>query len=150
MNWNESKSLTLTMVCTKVVLWLCIVFGAIALPGWKWFLGVFRPELLGLTTAFLLTTYFALGPAIAALLLLLRLLGNLRGGAIFVTENVLLLRGISWCCAAACLICLVSAFYYVPFAAFAGAFGLMALLLNAVKNCFGHAVVMKDELDLTV
>lgn len=150
MNWNEEKSLLLTLWCTRLVLGLCVVFGVGAVPAWRWFLRTFRPELVGLTVSFVLTTYFALAPALAALGMLLRLLGNLRAKKIFVEENVRLLCCISWCCAAACLICLVSAFYYPPFVLAAGAFGLMALLLNAVKNCFGHAVDMKNELDLTV
>lgn len=150
MDWNEEKSLKLTLVSTRVVLGLCIAFGAVALPGWKWFLRAYRPGLARLAPSFILTTYITLVPAIAALLFLIRLLKNLRAGGIFIMENVRLLRCISWCCAAACLIMVVSAFYYPPFAVMAGAFGLMALLLNAVKNCFGHAVEMKDELDLTV
>lgn len=150
MNWNEKKSLQLTLGCTWVALGLCFCLGVGAIPGWQWFLQRFRPELTAWTTSFILTTYAALLPAVTALLLLVRLLRNLRGGHIFTAGNVQLLRGISWCCALACLVCLVSAFYYLPFALVAGACGLMGLLLNAVKNCFGHAVEMKDELDLTV
>lgn len=150
MKWSEAKSLRLTQVCTWVFLAAFLVFGAVALPGWKWFLATFRPELADRTGLFICTTYLALVPAVAALLLLCRLLSNLQHGGIFISENVVLLRCISWCCAGACFICGASAVYYLPFAVVGGAAGLMALLLNAVKNCFGHAVEMKTELDYTV
>ncbi len=150
MKWTEKESLQLTLFGTRVALGLCILLGLVARPGWSWFLIAFRPEFADKTTAFILSTYFMLVPAIAALLLLLRLLKNLKDGQVFVAANVTLLRCLSWLCAAACLVCVVSLFYYLPFAVLAGAFALMALLLNAVKNCFGQAVAMKDELDYTV
>lgn len=148
--WTENRSLAFTRWCTRIVLALCIVFGAAASPLWQWFLTSLRPELTALLRLFLISSYLLLVPAIAALLLLLRLLRNLADGTVFVPENVVLLRGISWLCAIACGICAASALYYPVFLLFAGAFGLMALLLNAVKNCFGQAVAMQDELDLTV
>lgn len=148
--WNEEKSLRLTQACTWVFLAGCIVLGAVALPGWKWFLRGCRPELAAYEKLFILSTYLALVPAIAALLALLRLLANLRRALVFVPENVALLRALSWLCAMAFVICAASALYYLPFAAVGAAAGLMALLLNAVKNCFGRAVQMKDELDYTV
>ena len=147
---TEARSLAFTRWCTRIVLALCIVFGAVADPLWQWFLTAFRPELAQLRHLFLVSSYLLLVPAIAALLLLLRLLRNLAGEAVFISENVVLLRSISWLCAIACGICAASALYYPVFLLFAGAFGLMALLLNAVKNCFGQAVAMQDELDLTV
>ncbi len=150
MNWTEEKSLRLTRWCTRLVLVLCLVFAVAAVPFWGWFLASFRPEFLGRKLLFVLTSYVVLVPALTALLLLLRLLANLQAHQVFIPQNVLVLRRISWCCAAAFVICGLSALYYIPFAVFAGAFGLMALLLNAVKNCFGQAVSMKDELDYTV
>ncbi len=150
MKWSEKDSLQLTIFGTRVALGMCILLGAAAAPGWKWFLRTLRPELASDTAAFILSTYFVLVPAIAALLVLLRLLANLKADIIFTQENVVLLRCLSWLCAAACLVCVVSTFYHLTFFILAGAFALMALLLNAVKNCFGHAVEMKDELDLTV
>ncbi len=150
MKWTEKESLQLTLFGTRVALGMCVLLGAVAVPGWKWFAHTLRPEFADKVPAFILSTYFVLVPSIAALLVLLWLLANLKAGEIFVPQNVIYLRCLSWLCAGACLVCVVSLFYYLPFAVLAGAFALMALLLNAVKNCFGHAVEMKDELDLTV
>ena len=56
----------------------------------------------------------------------------------------------SWCCVGAGLICLVSGVYYLPFAAIAIAAGFMALIVRIVKNVFRQAILMKDDLDLTI
>lgn len=148
--WNEEKSLALTIGCVWVVLGLCIVFALTNPFVWQWFLGYFRPQLSRFRGWFIATSYLALVPAVTALWLLLRLLSNLRAGLVFVARNVQALRGISRCCALACLVCAASAWYWPPFLVMAGAFGLMALLLHTVKNCFAQAVAMKDELDYTV
>ena len=51
---------------------------------------------------------------------------------------------------AACLLCLVSAWYYLPWLLVAVAAGFMALIVRIVKNCFAQAAAMKDELDFTI
>ena len=92
--------------------------------------------------------YFALGWLL--LWSMWRLLGNLRRERVFVAENVRSLRRVSWCCAAAASICLLSCLYYLPFIFAAGAAAFMALIVRIVKNVFQQAIAMKSELDLTV
>ena len=79
-----------------------------------------------------------------------RLLANIRAQVIFDARNVALLRAVSWCCVGAGLICLVSGVYYLPFAVIAIAAGFMALIVRIVKNVFQQAILMKDDLDLTI
>ena len=71
-------------------------------------------------------------------------------GADLCTGEVRALRAISWCCAAACAVCLASTFYYAPWSLAGVAAGFMALLVRVIKNCFEQAVRMKDELDYTI
>lgn len=89
-------------------------------------------------------------PAFVLLWNMNRLLANLRRGIVYVAENVRLLRTVSYCCFAACLICLgfgaaVPTVLMVFFAA-----GFMGLIVRIVKNAFEQAVAMQDELDFTV
>ena len=83
-------------------------------------------------------------------LLALIVLSALAAGQVFVSANVARLRRVSWCCMAACLLCLVSAWYYLPWLLVAVAAGFMALIVRIVKNCFAQAAAMKDELDFTI
>lgn len=98
----------------------------------------------------MVSLYLCSLPAWAALYWLHRLLGSIAAGQIFVPENVRALRAISWCCAAACAVCLASTFYYAPWSLAGVAAGFMALLVRVIKNCFEQAVRMKDELDYTI
>ena len=149
MNWSKDKSVTLSRCCVAVFA-LCLLtldIGAYRFAAWfvqvrlmHWQLGV------------LLMVSIYSGSVFAWLCLyrLWRLLANIRRGEVFVGANVVHMRVISWCCAAATAICLLSAAYYLPFAFVAVAAGFMALIVRIVKNAFQQAIAMKDELDLTV
>ena len=78
------------------------------------------------------------------------LLGNLRRGEVFTAQNVSCLRAVSWCCAGAAAICLLSALYYPSFLMVSAAAGFMCLIVRVVKNVFQQAIAMKTELDLTI
>ena len=130
--WNDQKSLALTRWCVRLF--------ALALAA------------ADLGSYWLVRWYMSWNtqPAWAALYWLHRLLGSIAAGQIFVPENVRALRAISWCCAAACAVCLASTFYYAPWSLAGVAAGFMALLVRVIKNCFEQAVRMKDELDYTI
>ena len=81
---------------------------------------------------------------------LYRLLRNIRDEIVFDAGNVRLLRTISWCCAFAAVIFLVSGVYYLPFLLVAVAAAFMMLIVCVVKNVFQQAIEMKSELDLTI
>jgi len=149
MNWTKDRSVALSRVCV-VVFSLCLAAldgGAYRLSAWfvehrfgHWQLG-----------ALLMVSIYT-GSVFAWICLyqLWRLLGNIRGGEVFVADNVYRMRAVSWCCVCAAVICLLSAAYYLPFAFIAAAAGFMALIVRIVKNAFQQAIAMKDELDLTV
>ena len=152
-NWNESRSLCLSRVIVGVffaALILCDIFG--------WWLVRFACEKLiavnhGLGGAYVLLAchYICSVPAYVVLWDLHRLLKNIGADRVFVPENVRHLRRISWCCVAAALVCGAGAVIEWPsLVLITAAAGFMALIVRIVKNVFERAIVMKDELDLTV
>ena len=60
------------------------------------------------------------------------------------------MRGLSWCCLTAGLICLISAVYYLPFLALAVMAVFMSLILRVIKNVFAEALALKEENDYTI
>jgi hypothetical protein len=98
----------------------------------------------------LITLYSIVPPALAAMICLDLLLGNIRKGQPFIEKNVKYLRVISYCAFA-----VAALFVYFatlrPFAfaiVFAAAF--IGLILRVVKNCFEQAVAIREENDFTV
>ncbi len=150
MNWTSNKSLMLSRICVAVfaVLLLALDIGCYRVVRW------FFVEIRGTSpihaAGLMVSVYCGSIFAWICLNQLWRLLGNLRGGAVFTRENVICMRCISWCCMCAAAICLVSAVYYLPFVFVAIAAGFMGLIVRIVKNAFQQAIVMKDELDLTI
>ncbi len=149
MEWNSDKSISLSQGCVVGFALLLLILDA----GAYWFVGFFI-RLRGMTAPkgllMMISVYLCSVFAWMVLWKLWRLLANMRRERVFVSENVSLLRAVSWCCAAVALICLLSAAYYLPFLVAAMAAGFMALIVRIVKNVFQQALSMKDELDFTV
>lgn len=150
MNWNKDKSVMLSKCC---VVFFLIVLVAVCV-GAPWLFGTLIrlrvQDLSGKLGLFLASTYTAAVPAAVALGALWRLLHNISGGAVFIPQNVSILRLLSWCCIAAGLICLCSALYYMPFLMISAAAAFVGLILRVVKNVFAEAVRIKDENDYTI
>jgi hypothetical protein len=90
-------------------------------------------------------------PAVAALLLLDRLLSNITKGKVFAEENVKALRAISWCCFAEAFILAIAALYFAPILfAVAIVTAFFGLILRVVKNVIDAAVALKAENDFTI
>lgn len=80
-----------------------------------------------------------------------RLLRNLQDGSVFTPENVGLLHDVSRCCIAAAVICMGGFLAGLPtLLAITLAAGFVGLIVRIVRNVFEQAILMKDELDLTV
>ena len=82
---------------------------------------------------------------------LLRLLFNIKKDEIFIRQNIVYLRRISWCCFAVAFIILVGGIICIPsfiFGAVAAAF--VGLLLRVVKNVMENAAEIKAENELTI
>ena len=98
----------------------------------------------------LITLYCAVPFAVVALVCLDMLLRNIRKEQPFITQNVTLLRIISYCCFGEILI---FAYFAVlkPFAAVVMiACGFMGLILRVVKNVFEQAIKIREENDYTI
>jgi len=101
-------------------------------------------------TLFLVTLYVGSAPAAILLAYLYALMHQIGSGRVFINENVSYLRYISWCCFAGAVICIASAFYYVPWFALGIAAAFMGLIIRVVKNVIAKAVALQDESDLTI
>lgn len=153
MNKSESRSLPLCRTLVAIFALLLVLLDAGCVPLVDWFLG-FSKETLPATAqnaVFLRASLWA-GSLFAwpCLWCLWRLLGNLAKGQVFVADNTRLMAGIGICCAGACVVCLLSAVYYLPWGLLAVAAAFMGLLVAVVRSCFAQAIRMKDELDWTV
>ena len=98
----------------------------------------------------LITLYCAVPFGVVALVCLDVLLRNIRKGQPFVTQNVTMLRIISYCCFAE-----VPVFVYLavlkPFTIVVlVACGFMGLILRVVKNVFEQAIKIREENDFTI
>jgi hypothetical protein len=148
--WNKDKSVILSSVCTRLVI-AVVAAAAIALPflyKGGFFLERSLPQDMA---AYLLPIlYAACIPAFIALILLDRLLANIRRGNVFTPANVRILRVLSWICFAAAAILFGGGFVSYVFALTGAMAAFIGLILRVVKNVFAAAVALKDENDFTI
>jgi len=149
--WDSVKSVQLSLVCTKVVIALVIAC-ACAMPflSKSYFGYSLIPIEAGSLFMFIAILYACCVPAMAALICLHILLGNIKREKVFVSENVKLLRIISWCCFAAAFILMFAAWQYLLLGLTAVAIAFIGLILRVVKNVIEEAARIKAENDLTI
>ncbi len=151
--WNEKRSLMLTDALVFVIAAGCAA-ACVSGPRIVRYVVHERPLTVSgpaVGAALLVIGYLCAALAFWMLYDLHRLLLRLKKGEVFVAGNVTSLRHISWCCAlAAVLSLLTGVVIYPPYTVIAVAAGFMALIVRAVKNAFAQAVAMKNELDYTV
>jgi len=99
---------------------------------------------------FMAILYLCCIPAMAALICLHILLGNIKKEDVFIEKNVKLLRVISWCCFAAASILIFAVQYYLLLGLTAIAIGFIGLILRVVKNVIEEAVHLKTENEFTI
>ena len=150
MNWTKDKSVKLSMICIWIFAALLLAADVTAVKLAKWYAGLRFYGTLPYGMLLTISVYMLSIPAWICLWNLRKLLLNIMDGKTFVEENVRYLRTVSWCCAAAAAICLLSGIYYLPFLILAIAAAFMMLIVRIVKNVFRQAVDMKSELDLTI
>ena len=94
--------------------------------------------------------YLVLGTFFAADLRLMALLRRVQQGKVFTPESVALIREISWCCMALCVLfgCLGYYFTLSWLVSFLGLF--LGLCLRVTKNVIAEATEIKNENDLTI
>ncbi len=98
----------------------------------------------------LITLYCSVPAAIIALVCLDILLRNIRQEKPFISQNVKLLRIISYCCFAESLVFMYFATLKVFVLVVVIACAFMGLILRVVKNVFEQAVVLREENDFTI
>ena len=97
--------------------------------------------------------YACLGFGIAALIVLLRLLGDIRREKVFTVSNVNRLRLISYCGFAIMVSCIVGAVIASPrpvFVFLALVAGFLGLIMRVVKNVIDAARLLKEDADFTI
>ena len=95
--------------------------------------------------------YYACTPAVLhALWCMDRMLRNILEDLVFIPENVTRIRGIRWCCALVCLICIPAAFFYLPLIFLCIIMSFLALVVRVVEHVMAAAVEIREENDLTV
>lgn len=147
--WNHSKSLTLSIFCTRLFAVLLII-GVLAAPYIvNWYFGD-GLNMQALHLPFRITIYLCAIPGFIILYCLNTLLKNIRFGSVFVEKNTKMLRAISWGCIAVGIITFVSGFYYVSFFIVAVASAFFALIIRVIKNIFEQAIELKSENDFTI
>ena len=149
MKWTKDRSSVLTLICVAVFAVMLLAADVFAFRWIGWYVA-WRGMDPRCVARMAITLYAASVFGWICLISLWRLLSAIRGGEVFIPANVGRLRCISWCCAGAALIFLISTAYYAPFLIIAVAAAFMMLLVRVVKNVFQQAVSMKDELDLTI
>lgn len=149
MSWNQDKSVKLSKFCVHLfmVIYVAVIFTA---PWLFRLLIQVRGDDMKTLPLFLITIYLAAVPAAGALWDLRRLLFNISGDAVFIPQNVAILRRLSWYCIAAGLICLPGVFFYPVFLIVSSAAAFVGLILRVVKNVFAQAVQIKTENDFTI
>ena len=147
--WNCSKSLTLSIFCTRLFAVLLAVGVCIAPMIANWYFGS-SPSSQVLHFPFRITIYLCALPGFILLFCLNTLLKNIRMGNVFVNDNTKMLRIISWSCIAVGIISFGSGFYYASFFLVAVASAFFALIIRVIKNIFEQAIELKSENDFTI
>ena len=157
--WTKSKSATLSLIFTRVLIGLVILLAAVlpfffSLVGYGsrpdaglFYIGMEDSEVIAL----FICAYASFFPAMIALISLDRLLRVVRRGLVFTQESVKYLRTISWCCFVVAIIMLCGwpfISYVLVFVAAAAVF--FGLLMRVVKNVIDAACEIKDENDFTI
>ena len=147
--WNPSKSVTVSSVCTKIVI-AAVICAAFTAPFLVTSYVTYTLKDPYVINPLLVTIYACTVPGLIALFSLDRLLANIKKKDVFIAKNVKHLRMISWCSFAVSFILFVSGFYYILFLLIAIAAAFFGLILRVVKNVIEQAVVIKNENDFTI
>jgi len=151
--WDSTKSATLSIIVT----WAGLVLAVLCIPLLVPILKMVRVPGTALDETFVLRAmgplYVCLAFGIAALIILLRLLLDIRRSDVFTAANVRRLRLISYCGFGIMLACLVGAVVTVPrpiFIFLALVAGFLGLLMRVIKNVIDAARLLKEDADYTI
>ena len=145
----ENKAVKLSLAAVALFL-LAAVALAITMP-WltDWYVR-YRHLREQSRVAILAAFYGCLPFALAALLCLGRLLGNIRAERVFQEANSRLMAVVSWCCLGVALVALAAFRWYPPLIFITLSMIFLFLIVRVVRNCFIAATALQEENDLTV
>lgn len=148
MLWNKDYSLQLSIWSVRIffILWLIFLLGGYFITDIYVTYNVIKEVFY----VILITLYCCLGVAIFLLNELHKLLINIQLGKVFISDNVVCLRKISWFCIAVGVITLLASIGYIPFILVAITFIFIALIVRVVKNVIEEAIMIKEENDFTI
>lgn len=154
--WNVKKSVNLSIFVCLFISVVLIVLVLFAPMIFEFYLTAYRgftatgEALKNIKTTFCYCFYPSSVFAGIILWSLLKLLFNIKKEKIFISQNVSLLRTVSWGCFAIGIITFIGAFYYMPFMFVAAAGGFTGMLLRVLKNVMDNAVKISEENELTI
>ncbi len=88
--------------------------------------------------------------AIMILIDVYRLLANLANQSVFIPQNILFLRRLSWLCFVGATIALVSSIYFIYWGLISLFAYFLATILRIIKHVFVEAYELKQENELTI
>lgn len=142
-----------TVLVTTVAVIFCIVLLcalSVAAPVLSEMFGELRDLSEKVCTVILVSYYICSLPALASLLCLLRILGNIRRDQPFKSENYKLMSVVSFCCIGVAAVTAFSGFYYMPLWFISAAMLFVFLIVRVVRGCFVSAFYIKEENNLTI
>ncbi len=145
---NRRKiSLYATMVMTSVLFFLII--GAVAfLPSIMRFYSEMRGGID--CTSLMVALYVSALPGFVCDLALMKLLRNIYTDKIFVSQNVTILKILSYCCIFVGIEYLIFAHRYITMILIAFVALFIGLILRVIKNVFDKAIEIRTENDYTI
>ena len=95
-------------------------------------------------------TYLAIPAGWGALVLLYKILFNVRDKKVFIDDNVKYLTTLSWLCFYVGIISIVGAINFVAFVLVSLAALFIGLIIRVVRNIIEEAILLKEDSDLTI
>ncbi len=103
-----------------------------------------------LTDFLLFMTYLAIPAGWGALIMLYKILFNVKNKKVFIDENVKVLTILSWLCFYVGIISMVGAFLFVAFVLVSLSALFIGLIVRVVRNIIEEAILLKEDSDLTI
>ena len=146
--WNKYKSVAVSYVIVKILLVL-LVLSLFFIP----FMVRLYCNTSGNDSVYIplmCVLYMTEAPAFCAVILLDRLLANIKRNIVFDDVNVKYLRYISWCCFIVSIIYLPMTYFILLSFVISAAAAFFGLIIRVIKNVFSEAVAIKKENDFTI
>ena len=144
---KKTAALPLLMVMTVLIMVFIVVMLPLLPRLLRFYAGVFH---IGSIGSIMTALYISAPVGLAACVLLLILLSNIRKDVLFVMKNVTVLKALSWCCLFVGVEYIVIGFGYYTMLALGFAALFFGLILRVIAAAFGKAVELREENDFTV